>query len=602
MSSNCDSDGCPVDHDGHKLEDGVFTSEAPIAVRGDIFREIFSGSGRDVSGVHLEAHPLGGSCVKPSSLDGGIPVLDRVEIEDLGEGYESDEPLSPNSAAELCKNETSATVHAMLRSSKHEREALISARRRLADALSFLKSQGFKEEQIFELQHKDGFGSLPPVRDEYGLPVRKPNPLVDKMKEKMGTVSEQGLDAHKGLGDVPVCKFDNAHQVFVDSSVKVVSPGVRAPSKPVEHASEGVPLSQDTKDGNRGKSWSQVVNTASKPNELKLDFIPCKAGTRVVSPPIDVLKKGIEKFKCCLVGTFSKGSLPYHKVAAFAHKIWDPRGLEHVSQKDGNTFIFRFTSVAAMNSILARGTWYVEKKPMLVHAWGTSANKITRMPLWVRFERIPDCYWTREGISSLGSAIGHPLSVDDQTAKLEILPFAKVCVDYQIGDDLPTKVEVEVLDPVTEIITTEEVLVSYPNKPLACTGCKSLGHLIGACPTVVRKWVQKEASTAAPLHPDAPCQPVVQPPSNEAPPVNSCPPSNEAPPVNLSVDEAGWTQVKNKRNLASPVSPSTPGSSSPQTFKHVIVDEIAQKKLGPKPSKSARKKARNSGAAPPNRS
>lgn len=66
------------------------------------------------------------------------------------------------------------------------------------------------------------------------------------------------------------------------------------------------------------------------------------------------------------------------------------------------------------------------------------------------FEKIPDSYWTREGLSCLASSIGNPRFADQPTSKLEILPYARMCVNYHIGDDLPTKLEVEVLDPITD--------------------------------------------------------------------------------------------------------------------------------------------------------
>ncbi|KAK1360696.1 hypothetical protein POM88_045170 [Heracleum sosnowskyi] len=67
-----------------------------------------------------------------------------------------------------------------------------------------------------------------------------------------------------------------------------------------------------------------------------------------------------------------------------------------------------------------------------------------------------------------------------------------MCVNYTIGEDLPKKLEVMGLDPVTREQTKEEVLVSYPAKPLMCTGCKTLGHVVGACPLVKRHWVRKD--------------------------------------------------------------------------------------------------------------
>lgn len=63
------------------------------------------------------------------------------------------------------------------------------------------------------------------------------------------------------------------------------------------------------------------------------DYKPPPPGVKVVSPPDDVLKKGNEKFKNCIVGTFTKASLPFHKVELFARTNWK-KGLLLVSRKD----------------------------------------------------------------------------------------------------------------------------------------------------------------------------------------------------------------------------------------------------------------------------
>lgn len=77
--------------------------------------------------------------------------------------------------------------------------------------------------------------------------------------------------------------------------------------------------------------------------------------------------------------------------------------------------MFKFDSIAIMNAALSKGTWYLENKPMIVHAWGSKVGEKSRMTLWVKFENMPDSYWTREGLSFLGSAIGNPLSADELT-------------------------------------------------------------------------------------------------------------------------------------------------------------------------------------------
>ncbi|KAL1808751.1 hypothetical protein ACET3Z_025741 [Daucus carota] len=163
---------------------------------------------------HLEAQPLDGVPVNVSS-SGGIPILEHIEIEDVSS---DDKTISPTTARNICNSDMSATVQAVLRTSKHERDALIAARRKLMQFSSFLKRKGFSEEDIFEKLHQDGYFSRPCERDDFGLPklssccksalpseepklfdelshkengvgkapnVVAPNPFVDKMKGKI---------------------------------------------------------------------------------------------------------------------------------------------------------------------------------------------------------------------------------------------------------------------------------------------------------------------------------------------------------------------------------------------------------------------------------
>lgn len=546
MSSNCDSDGCPIDHDGNKLEDGGIQSGAPFAVRGDIFHEIFSGSGQDKSTSHLDANPLGGFRIKPSSLDGGIPFVENVTVEDY---YSSDEPLSPKSAVKLCKNETSDTIHAMLRTSKHEREALLAARRKLADTLKFLRSKGFTEEQVIAAQGKDGMGMGIPSRDDFGLPLphsgsskSSKNPFVDKMKEKA---------------------------VSVDADTDI--------------------LPQPNSDAAKPKLWSQVVKEAPSTSPSPcLSYFPPPEGDTVLAPPDEALRKGIERLKFTVMGSFSKGIVPFLRVQEFANSIWKNRGLVHVGQKDNRTFLFKFDSNVAMNNALARGTWYIDRKPMIVHSWGMNVNSVKKMPLWVRFDNVPDSYWTPECLSRLASVVGPPICADALTSNFEVLPFAKICVKYTVGNDLPTTIPVTVLNPSSGCKSVENVLVSYPNKPLCCTACKALGHLVGACPTATRIWVKKSV------------------PENRSPPVAA---NVEDVPIKSVTSEVPVVIPRNS-NLATPAKNGIPVaedlsdlSATPlQTFQNLRqVDEIDMKNAtqatgsdGFQLSKSKRKRLKKS--------
>ena len=343
------------------------------------------------------------------------------------------------------------------------------------------------------------------------------------------------------------------------------------------------------------KSWTQVLNDSiPKFTPVKFDFIAKAAGNTKVSPPIEVLKQGNDKYKFCLVGTFSKGHLPYAKVLAFARDVWSSKGLLHVAQKDSHTFLFRFKEVNDMNSILARGTWFIERRPLIIHNWGVNPCVRSHLPLWVKFEKVPDSYWTREGLSWLASSIGHPIGADANTSRLEVLPFAKMCVDYNIGDPLPTELEVEVLDPYTESLITEKVLVSYPSRPLVCSACKSLGHLVGACPKVTRQWVRKEKpekSANVEVNSNSNNDTAVKDDSHSAD--NSKIPV--PPEIPVSTTDGVWHEVKRKHSSSPGDSiPSVPPPQSTAASSLPIYSALSRTI-----SKSQRKKAKKSGGKGP---
>lgn len=119
----------------------------------------------------------------------------------------------------------------------------------------------------------------------------------------------------------------------------------------------------------------------------------------MVDPPDEILKKGMEKFKCCLVGKFTKGILSFKKLKEIAFNIWGNKGLSLVSQKNDSTFMFKFNSICEKNVILSKGTWYFERRPMVVTNWGSNigAEHVSSIALWVKFSDVPDCYWTKKG-------------------------------------------------------------------------------------------------------------------------------------------------------------------------------------------------------------
>lgn len=612
MSSNVDSRGFAVDHDGVCLEDGVVDSrKAPFAVSGAVFQELFSGSGRDSPGSHLGSDPLSRERVFPSS-HGGIPIANDVTVEDY---YSSDEPLSPKSASELCKNESSATIHALMRVSKHERDELYSTRKRLADALRFLRNMGFSEAQILAAQSKDGFRSVQPLRDDFGLPILNdsglkpsPNPFVDKMKSKASSVDDASLPPKFVLRDAHEVFEECPKQAHTNLGASVNLPKDPGEFPPLPKASGSLPKVDVEEKSSPTKIWSDVLKSSPPVANVKFEYCPPKEGSKLVDPPDEILQEGLDKFKLCIIGVFTKGTLSFGAVNEIAHKLWSKRGLVKVFQKNENTFVFKFDGLPGKSMVLARGTWHFNRRPLVLSDWGVDIKEQppSSMPIWVKFKEIPDCYWTCEGLSRIASVIGKPLCADKLTSQLDILPFACMCVDYKLGDDLPSSIPVKVLDNAGNH-SVVDIQVDYVNKPILCTGCKAIGHSVAACPITRRVWVRKQPSASPPVVPqDCPMAPDHCAPANI--PVKLANSPLKGPGPNLASghedENHNWQDVPKKHCFSNKQQPRGSGKASvvhmdesppvSEAFKNLRkVDELDQSP-GPKLSKAQKKRLKRS--------
>lgn len=606
--SNVNSQGLATDHEGECLEYGVLGGHvAPFAVSGDVFRELISGS-EQFDDSHLETSPLDGIPLQSSS-SGGIPLIERVEIEDLTDVVSDDEAPA---VLEPCQQNTSSTIHAVLKTSKHEREELYRARQKLSTVLTFMRNKGFSEKQMLEEMNLSGSGPALSERDEFGLPIcRKEedsviaqsvledlskkngetlgtgNPFIDKMKDKVIENSEGEM-----LGEKP-----KGGENLKDSKLKQGDVGIK---------------SGESGDLKGGTTWANVLKKEMVV-PAKFSYFPPGKDASVIEPPIDVLKQGNEKYKFAVVGTFTKGTKSFKEVADFAYKMWGSKGLLKVLHRDNSTFVLKFDSAQSRDIVLSRGTWYVGRRPMVVTRWGVKPGKdcVDSMPLWIKLSNVPDSYWTEEGLSRLASAIGNPIGADPLTSKLDILPFAKVQVLYKLGDPMPEELSAVVLDPFSEEKSVVKVSVSYPVRPLFCSGCKSLGHSVGACPKVNRIWVKKDKSSDANKSDDKGCSSATNAEIPTVAVVESLDVTdvNSKPSVEDNVEdkvdtEEQWHEVKRKHSSPTELKSNTGVPDIPP----IKLKEGPSIAAGSLPlyaalsrtlSKSQRKKARQSGGKNP---
>lgn len=346
--------------------------------------------------------------VTPSSLPGGIPIARDF---DFSQPHQMNARVQRERALDIME--------------------LNDARKQIKVLREFINKQGLRFEEFLEAPGEIG-STIQPLGTKTSLrgnasgagTTDKPNPYIDKLKGQI-------VQGQQVFEELPKNSIRDMQHQELDSA------GNGGSKVPQETHDENIVI------GASVKTWSNVVKnaTALRPQPI-FDYIPPPPGETTVKPPDEALNQGIAMFKNCVVGEFTKGTINFSAVVNFARNLWGPKGLISVNKRDDRTFIFKFSSELQMHNMLSKGTWYIDRKPMVVHAWGVSIKKgkITNIPLWVQFSNIPDIYWNKECLSRLVSMIGRPLCADEHTAKLGVMPYARFCIDYKIGDELPTSI------------------------------------------------------------------------------------------------------------------------------------------------------------------
>lgn len=107
----------------------------------------------------------------------------------------------------------------------------------------------------------------------------------------------------------------------------------------------------------------------------------------------------------------------------------------------------KFSDNQTNKDVIENGSWTIGGQPFFLKPWTTNLivgdNEVGKVPIWVKFHGIPLEYWTPQGLSTISSAIGIPLYMENITELGERLEFAKICVDMDIVSEFKEVIELE---------------------------------------------------------------------------------------------------------------------------------------------------------------
>ncbi|KAF8100492.1 hypothetical protein N665_0223s0018 [Sinapis alba] len=204
-------------------------------------------------------------------------------------------------------------------------------------------------------------------------------------------------------------------------------------------------------------------------------------GTPEVSIPSKVLKLGPENKDEYIIGKFHKCSLPPGGlVHAVVNRIWG-RSCKISCKKIGeSSFMFHIPHEPTRHWVIQRGVWHIDDCLLFVLPWTLEGSfkipEISTLPVWVTLKNIPDCCYSRLGLSHVASGLGEPILTHKPRLDPTSMGEAKVLVEMELDKDFPKLIALD--DKQGSIFL---VNVEYTWIPSMCERCGNLGHKAKRC-------------------------------------------------------------------------------------------------------------------------
>lgn len=159
-------------------------------------------------------------------------------------------------------------------------------------------------------------------------------------------------------------------------------------------------------------------------------------------------------------------------------------------------YFFKFSQEGVYKKLMDAGPWHFGSTLLVLKDWSPQMSlvkeKFARVPIWAQFYQDPLELWNEAGLSYVASAVGVPLHADSLTENCDCLSYARICVEVEVGSELPDTVDVEYK------VKAVTIAVKYPWRPVKCLECHLFGHSAEQCAAKVHgtkhqrsEWVVK---------------------------------------------------------------------------------------------------------------
>ncbi|GJZ66116.1 hypothetical protein Tco_0622812 [Tanacetum coccineum] len=216
----------------------------------------------------------------------------------------------------------------------------------------------------------------------------------------------------------------------------------------------------DNDDNSGIKSFANVVSASKLTSKLNFRtlFNEDKVEETDFVLPLAAVEVVKHKFDNTLVGFFVGQKVAFPFVKNYIMNTWSKFG------------------------VLQQGSWMIRNTPLILNKWtpnfSLAKDEVTKVPVWVKFHRVPVVAYSKDGLSLIASQVGTPIMLDAFTSAMcdepwERIGFARALIEVSAEKDLKENVIMAVPLENGEGYSKENIRVEYGWKPPTC----SKGHV-----------------------------------------------------------------------------------------------------------------------------
>ncbi|XP_048492374.1 uncharacterized protein LOC125493253 [Beta vulgaris subsp. vulgaris] len=171
---------------------------------------------------------------------------------------------------------------------------------------------------------------------------------------------------------------------------------------------------------------------------------------------------------------------PFRIIEGFIRRVWGKYGVAKVAMMNNGVFVVRFKTVEDKMKAMQGGPILYDRKPVIMQEWTPDLDLLNAdikvVPTWIKLPGLPLKYWGQSTLHKLASKVGKAIRTDRATAQKDILEYARILVEVNIGQEFPKEI---VFENEKGVLMTQ--IVQYECLPIFCDDCKGIGHTAEAC-------------------------------------------------------------------------------------------------------------------------